>query len=323
MRFEKIALVLALLLVPVGLAASPSQNASVVALASPTPTPTPAPTPTPTPHPTPPPTPVPTPTMAPTSTPTPFVATAPPTAPPTPAPTPTPIAATPTPAPAVPAATFAPLAAPSATSPATPTPPRGVQRQVLSPTNNTSKSYVNPQCGVTSARSVTPLLQSGEVLVGWNFAQGARCGVIYRSGVWFRDAAKGTKVVDATLTFYVSRSASSAQGNPLTGNVSCAAQLQTANAMWMNNPDNPSALLGTPYLAFPANRPGDTETSGQFSISNGMFISIDVTRAVQEWASGTRPNYGFVLVPDRADFSGGADRCYSVYSGFTLTVDAH
>jgi len=169
---------------------------------------------------------------------------------------------------------------------------------------------------------VVPLLQSGEALVGWNFSQGARCGVIYRSGIWFRDAAKGAKVVDATLTFYVSRSSSTAQGNPLTGNVSCAAQLQTANAMWMNNPDSPAALLGTPYLVFPANRPGDTETSGQFSISNGMFVSIDVTRAVQEWAAGTRPNYGFVLVPERADFSSGADRCYSAYNGFTLTIDA-
>jgi hypothetical protein len=312
MTFEKIALVSALLFVPMAaVAADPGGNASVVALATPTATPTP--TPTATPHPTAPPTPAP--------TATPFVPTAPPaTVPPTAPPTPVPTA---TPAPAVPAATFVPLAAPSASPPSTPAPPRGVQRQILSPTNNTTKAYVNPQCSVNNARSATPLLQTGEVLVGWNFAQGVRCGVIYGSGVWFRDAAKGEKVVDATLTFYVASSASSAQGNPLTGNVSCAAQLQTANSMWMNNPDNPSALLGTPYLAFPANRPGDTETSGQFSISNGMFVSIDVTRAVQEWAAGTRPNYGFLLVPDRADFSGGADRCNSAYNGFTLTVDAH
>lgn len=164
-------------------------------------------------------------------------------------------------------------------------------------------------------------MQSGEGLVGWVFQGGPRCGVIYKSGVWFGDFAKGLKVVDATLTFYVARSRSSAQGNPLSGNVSCAAQLQMANAMWMNNPDSPLALLGAPYLTLPADRPGDAERFGAFSISNGIFISIDVTQAVQQWATGARQNFGFVLAPDHADFSGGNDLCLSAYNGFTLTVD--
>ncbi|MBV8223300.1 MAG: DNRLRE domain-containing protein [Candidatus Eremiobacteraeota bacterium] len=207
------------------------------------------------------------------------------------------------------------------TRPPTPAPPRGAQRQSLSTTNNTTVHYVNPQCGTTPTNAIQPLLQPGEVLVGWNFSQGARCGIIYRSGIWFRDIAKSASVVDATLTFYVSRSQSSAQGNPLTGNVSCTAELQTASAMWMNNPNNPNALLGTPYLTFPADRPNDTETFGPFTISNGMFISVDVTQAVRQWAAGTQPNYGFVLVPAQSNFSGGAGRCFSAYNGFTLTVD--
>lgn len=145
--------------------------------------------------------------------------------------------------------------------------------------------------------------------------------MIYRSAVWFRALQQGAKVVAATLTFYVARSASTAQGQPLSGNVSCTGRLQIANTMWMNNPDNPMALLGAPFLTFPANRPNDTESLGPFSISNGMFVSIDVTSAVQQWAAGTRPNYGFVLAPERNDYSGSLDRCYSVYNGFTLTVD--
>jgi hypothetical protein len=214
-----------------------------------------------------------------------------------------------------------PVGGPTPSRPATPAPPRGAQRQNLNPTNNTTTSFVNPQCGTNPTHALTPLLQSGEVLVGWNFSQGARCGVVYRAGVWFRDIAKAANVVAATLTYYVSRSQSSSQGNPLTGNVSCTAQLQIANAMWMNNPNNPNALLGTPYLTFPADRPGDTETSGQFTIGNGMFVSVDVTQAVRQWAAGTRPNYGFVLVPAQADFAGGTGRCFSAYNGFTLTVD--
>ncbi|MBV8172437.1 MAG: DNRLRE domain-containing protein [Candidatus Eremiobacteraeota bacterium] len=179
---------------------------------------------------------------------------------------------------------------------------------------------MNPHCGTTLTRPTAPLLQSGEVLVGWNFPQGPRCGVIYRSGIWFRDLPKG-QVIDASLTFYVSRSQSSAQGAPLSGNVSCAAQLQIANATWMNNPNNPNALLGTPYLTLVADRPGDTQSFGPFSISNGMYVSIDVTGAVQQWVAGTRPNLGFVLAPDHADFSGGTGRCFSAYNGLTLTVD--
>jgi len=159
------------------------------------------------------------------------------------------------------------------------------------------------------------------MLVGWNFATGTRCGVIYRSGVWFRSLQKSAHVIDATLTFYVARSFSSMQGQPLSGNVSCTGQLQIGNTMWMNNPDNPMALIGASYLTFPANRPNDTETFGQFSISNGMFVSVDVTSAVQQWAAGTRPNYGFVLDPERNQYTGALDRCYSVYNGFTLTVD--
>jgi hypothetical protein len=193
---------------------------------------------------------------------------------------------------------------------------------VLSPpANSTTKSYVNPACATGVSRGTEPLLSTGELLVGWNFANGTRCGVIYRSGVWFRGFEKSAHVVAATLTFYVARSASSTQGQPLSGNVSCTGQLQMGNAMWMNNPDNPMALLGTPYLTFPANRPNDTESLGQFSISNGMFVSLDVTSAVQQWVAGTRPNYGFVLAPERNEYAGALDRCYSVYNGFTLTVD--
>lgn len=180
---------------------------------------------------------------------------------------------------------------------------------------------MNPACTAGVSRGMTPLLSTGELLVGWNFTSGTHCGVLYRSGVWFRAPAKGANVVDATLTFYVARSASTAQGQPLSGNVSCASQLQIANTMWMNNPDNPMALLGTPYLTFPANLPNDTESLGQFSISNGMFVSIDVTSTVRQWAAGTRPNFGFVLAPQRNDYTGALDRCYSVYNGFTLTVD--
>jgi hypothetical protein len=210
---------------------------------------------------------------------------------------------------------------PSATAPPTPTPPSGAKRTVLNQTNITTKYYVNPACGGTT-HSLMPMLGAGEALVGWNFSQGTRCGVVYRSGVWFGDFAKGLKVVDATMTFYVSRSQSSAQGNPLSGNVSCASQLQLATAIWMNNPDSTLALLGAPYLTLRANQPGDTERFGPLIISNGIYVSIDVTQAVQQWAAGTRPNFGFVLVPDHADFNGGNDRCFSAYNGFTLTVDS-
>lgn len=189
------------------------------------------------------------------------------------------------------------------------------------PDNSVTRSYINTSCSAGVTRATQPLLSTGELLVGWNFVNGTRCGVLYRSAVWFRALQKSAKVVDATLTFYVARSASTTQGQPLSGNVSCAGQLQIANTMWMNNPDNPMALLGAPYLTFPANRPNDTESLGQFSISNGMFVSVDVTSAVQQWAAGSRPNYGFVLAPERTDYSGALDRCYSVYNGFTLTVD--
>jgi len=193
---------------------------------------------------------------------------------------------------------------------------------VLSPPDNsTTQTYVNPTCSTGVTRGTAPLLSTGELLVGWNFVNGTRCGVIYRSAVWFRGIAKSAKVVNATLTFYVTRSASSTQGQPLSGNVSCTGQLQIANAMWMNNPENPMSLIGAPYLTFAANRPNDTETLGQFSISNGMFVSADVTSAVQQWAAGTRPNFGFALAPERNDYSGSLDRCYSAYNGFTLTVD--
>jgi len=128
-------------------------------------------------------------------------------------------------------------------------------------------------------------------------------------------------VVDATLTFYVSRSQSTAQGRPLTGQVSCLGQLQMATALWMNNPNSPTALLGTPYLAFPGNRPGDTEIFGKYAISQGMFVTLNVSDAVQQWVAGSRPNYGFVLAPEQNTYSGPNDRCYSSYRGFTLTVD--
>ena len=191
------------------------------------------------------------------------------------------------------------------------------------PANTITRGFANPACPPGVAKLVTPFLAAGEAAVGWNFTAGARCGVIYRAGVWFGDLKNlnGASVLDATMTFYVSRSGSSSQGQPLSGQVSCLGQLQIATAIWMNNPDSPTALLGTPYLAFPGNRPGDTEVFGKYAISQGMFVSLDVTDAVRQWAAGTRRNYGFVLVPDRDMYSGASDRCYSSYQGFTLTVD--
>ncbi len=187
--------------------------------------------------------------------------------------------------------------------------------------NSLNKSYVNSAC--QQNESVTTLQPSfGEQLVGWLTSGTPRCGTVYRAAVWFRDIPMKVTVEQAILTFYVSRSSSSSQGHPLSGNVSCAAQLQVASAMWMNNPNSPTALFGTPYQTFPADQPGDTERLGPFSISNGMFVAIDVTQAVQQWSNGARPNYGFVLVPDHADFSATQGRCMSLYRGFTLTVDS-
>ena len=336
MKFTRVALIGTLLLLPVMILGNLpiAGGATVVAAATPssTPTPTPTPSPTATPTPTPAHTPHPAATIAPTPTPT-----SAPTSPPTPAPTPSPTP-TPTPTPVAPQAgpsltptpivTFVPaVASPLAPIPSTPTPPptpappRGAQRSVFPPSNSLTKVFANPNCPAGPSNTLAPLLQSGEELVGWNFSNGSRCGVIYRSGVWFNGVPNGKNVVQATLTFYVSRSVSSAQGHPLSGNVSCAGQVQLATNIWMNNPQSPAALLGTPFATFPGNRPGDTETFGQFTIGSGMFVSLDVTSAVQQWAAGTRPNYGFVLVPVRNDFSGPSDRCYSVYNGFTLTVD--
>jgi hypothetical protein len=191
------------------------------------------------------------------------------------------------------------------------------------PANTLTRGFANPACPAGTARVLTPLLAAGETAVGWNFTDGVRCGVIYRSGIYFGDFQnlKSSNVIDASLTFYVARSASSAQGNPLTGPVSCLGQLQIATAFWMNNPNSPTALLGTPYLTFPGNRPGDQEVFGKYAISQGMFVSLDVTDAVQQWVAGSRSNYGFVLAPDRNTYSGPTDRCNSVYQGFTLTVD--
>jgi len=217
-----------------------------------------------------------------------------------------------------------PAASQPPTPPPTPRPPSGAQREVFGQAANTlTRGFANPACPQGEAKIASPLLAAGEAAVGWNFAAGIRCGVIYRSGIWFGELQnlKGTTVLDARLSFYVARSQSSSQGHPLTGQVSCLGQLQMATAIWMNNPNSPTALLGTPYLAFPGNRPGDTEIFGKYGISQGMFVSLDVSDAVQQWVSGTRPNYGFVLVPDQNTYSGPTDRCYSRYHGFTLTVD--
>lgn len=185
------------------------------------------------------------------------------------------------------------------------------------------RALANPSCPQGSANTVAPLVAAGEAATGWNFAAGVRCGAMYRSGIWFGDLRElsGATVLDATLAFYVSRSDSSSQGHPLSGQVSCLGQLQIATAAWMNNPNSPTALLGTPYLAFSGNRPGDTEVFGKYAISQGMFLSLDVTDAVRQWVASTRRNFGFVLVPDRDTYIGPADHCFSAYRGFSLTVD--
>ncbi|HXM19498.1 MAG TPA: hypothetical protein VN934_11910 [Candidatus Tumulicola sp.] len=276
-----------------------------------TPTPTPSATPTHSPTPTPTPTPVSTPTPSPTPTPT-----------PSPSPSPTPVSGG-----------LRALATVMPSPTPTPTLAPGSSRLIFKPANYTTRvaifsSHAEVQgCDQTALPGLLGSTMVDEVLVGYDLEYQAsgkcwqRTGRSDRGAVWFGDFIKGKKVLAATLSFHVTRSSSTSQGHPLSGNVSCAGQLMTAQTPWMNESGSPSTFAATPFLTLPADRPGDSESFGGFSILNGLLVSIDVTRAVSDWSQGGRPNYGFVLTPPVMESSAQDRRCASYYAGFTLTVD--
>ncbi len=205
----------------------------------------------------------------------------------------------------------------------------------LNPANYTTRVAENSShagvsgCGTEKAlgKSLLDTTNVGEVLVGFDqtYQTAGQCwersNRSYSGAVWFGNFIKGQKVLAATLSFHVTRSFSTTQGHPLSGDVSCAANLLAAQSAWMNESGSPSTFVATQFLTLPADRPGDSETFGGLSILNGQLISIDVTRAVGDWSQGSRPNYGFVLAPPLLAGGTRDSRCASYYSGFTLTVD--
>jgi hypothetical protein len=185
-------------------------------------------------------------------------------------------------------------------------------------------------CGAPGlpGKSLLDTTNVGETLVGYdvNYDSQGKCwertGRQYSGAVWFGNSFKGKKVVDAILSFHVTRSSSTSQGHPFSGNVSCAGAIQTASTAWMNEGGSPPTFFGTPFLTLPADKPGDTENLGSFNILSGVLISIDVTQAVSQWAAGNSPNYGFVLAPPAGlNSTSPRSACSSYYAGFQLTVD--
>lgn len=139
---------------------------------------------------------------------------------------------------------------------------------------------------------------------------------VYRAAVRFNVAPLSEpptkKILGATL-LYTFR-----QGRVVPGDVfvtSCATQLLLATGDWKGIPEvspeaAPPTIEGTVFKDLPG------------ALLGGR-VSVDVTSVVKEWASGARPNFGFVIKGAKEDSGLFRDNnaCWSILDGFVLQVD--
>lgn len=127
---------------------------------------------------------------------------------------------------------------------------------------------------------------------------------IYRSAIHFDlDSLKGKKIWSAKLKVTVDTS-HVGNGSQTDHHTSCLARIATGIDRWWNYSDWIDMSL--------ALEPGE---------AMGPDLSYDVTSIVRGWASGARPNFGFVLLGSDENLNAFTEKaCYTSYASIQLEV---
>jgi hypothetical protein len=137
------------------------------------------------------------------------------------------------------------------------------------------------------------------------------CTLHWRGAVWFNLSQVDKKpIAAATLTFDLLKTDTS--GIASNEQVSCAAQLMLGTDDWMYKD------YGDQKITIPAE---DYLKLQQSVGSIPHTLSVDVTKAVQAWLQGARPNQGFVLRTYDESLPHGVNKtCMSAYGNFRLKL---
>lgn len=170
-------------------------------------------------------------------------------------------------------------------------------------------------CGLNSIGIKPPDLVAGSTLVGFKnyydpgtnpFPCTLSVDEVYRGVVRFDLSAiqklKPDFVESANFNYVIDSSVfcSSAGGRCVTDKRNCVAE----------------ALVSTIDVRGKSQIPGDLPHGDSYRFGP----SGDVTSVVREWINGTTRNFGFVLKGSDESYSTNNSACYSILSGFTLTV---
>jgi hypothetical protein len=104
------------------------------------------------------------------------------------------------------------------------------------------------------------------------------------------------------------------------GNGSCLAGVHLPTGDWSNAQDlipNTDYISGIPWNSNPI-----SVSMPNVTISSGGNYSIDVSSAINNFAKGNWPDYGFLLIGGNEDTSGFHDNnnCETGYGNFSLNV---
>lgn len=120
------------------------------------------------------------------------------------------------------------------------------------------------------------------------------------------------KVTKATLSYTVQGGARSSSKGPVE---SCATKLLLATEGWYGAPEVDIAKAPDTIV-------GELYTDGLPEKPVSSIIRIDVTDAVQAWATGAKPNYGFIFAGSMEEkgLIKDNDKCWTLLGGFSLRV---
>lgn len=176
-----------------------------------------------------------------------------------------------------------------------------------------------PGCGLpTNGYAPGPGLSVG-FLHDYGSSVGITCyedTVVYQGAVNFELGSAGillrnskASVKSATLTF-----------QKISGNGSCLAAVRLPTSDWSNAQDLISSNTYSPGIPWSYNSES-VSMQGVLISSSGNY-SIDVTSAINNFAKGNWPDYGFVLIGGNEDTSGYHDNnvCVTDYGNFALNV---
>jgi hypothetical protein len=162
------------------------------------------------------------------------------------------------------------------------------------------------------------------VVVGWehsfqagNDSKDQIYNRIYRGGVKFDiDSLRqlpAKMVTKATLSYTVQSGARSSGKGPAE---SCATKLLLAKEDWRGAPE-------TDIANAPDTISGDLYKDDLPEKPISSIIRIDVTDAVKAWATGTKPNHGFVFAGSKEEkgLIKDSDKCWTLLGGFSLRVN--